>query len=96
MLQLAVQQLRCLLRRAQFSWTALKGTSPCVFASGCTAEHDWITTLALRWGVTYDRLLLYVKRGVAWSKATYSATLNLDALANASTSVSDTRTGWMF
>ena len=63
---------------------------------GCTAEHDWITTLALRWGVTYDRLLLYVKGGVAWSKATYSATLNLDGLINASTSVSDTRSGWMF
>jgi outer membrane immunogenic protein len=81
---------------AQFSWTDLKGTSPCVLVFGCTAEHDWITTLALRWGVTYDRLLLYVKGGVAWSKATYSATLNLDGLASASTSVSDTRTGWMF
>ena len=37
---------------AQFSWTDLKGTSPCVLVFGCTAEHDWITTLALRWGVT--------------------------------------------
>jgi outer membrane immunogenic protein len=81
---------------AQFSWTDLKGTSPCVLVFGCTAEHDWITTLALRWGVTYDRLLLYVKGGGAWSKATYSATLNLDGLASASTSVSDTRRGWMF
>jgi outer membrane immunogenic protein len=81
---------------AQFSWTDLKGTSPCLLVLGCSTEHDWITTLALRWGVTYDRLLLYVKGGVAWSKVTYSANLNLDGLINASTSVSDTRTGPMF
>ena len=81
---------------AQFSWTDLKGTSPCVLVLGCTTEHDWITTLAARFGVTYDRLLLYVKGGVAWTKATYTASLNLDGLINASTSVSDTRSGWMF
>jgi outer membrane immunogenic protein len=81
---------------AQFSWTDLKGTSPCVLVLGCTTEHDWITTLAGRFGVTYDRLLLYVKGGIAWSKVTYSASLNLDGLINASTSVSDTRVGPMF
>ena len=57
---------------AQFSWTDLKGTSPCVLVLGCTTEHDWITTVAGRFGVTYDRLLLYVKGGIAWSKVTYS------------------------
>ena len=62
---------------AQFSWTDLKGTSPCVVVLACTTEHDWVTTLAGRFGVTYDRLLLYVKGGVAWSKVTYSASLNL-------------------
>jgi outer membrane immunogenic protein len=81
---------------AQFSWTDLKGTSPCVLVIACTTEHDWITTLAGRFGVTYDRLLLYVKGGVAWSKVTYTAALNLDGLINASTSVSDTRFGPMF
>ena len=80
---------------AQFSWTDLKGTSPCVVVLACSTDHDWITTLAGRFGVTYDRLLLYVKGGVAWSKATYSATLNLGPII-ASTSVSDTRSGWMF
>jgi outer membrane immunogenic protein len=81
---------------AQFSWTDLKGTSPCLLVLGCTTEHDWITTLAGRFGVTYDRLLLYVKGGIAWSKVTYSANLNLNGLINASTSVSDTRVGPMF
>ena len=76
---------------AQFSWTDLKGTSPCVLVLACSTDHDWITTVAGRFGVTYDRLLLYVKGGVAWTKATYSASLNLDGLITASTSVSDTR-----
>jgi len=80
---------------AQFSWTDLKGTSPCVLVLSCTTEHDWITTLAGRFGVTYDRLMLYVKGGIAWSKVDYSAALNLGFIS-ASTSVSDTRVGGMF
>jgi len=81
---------------AQFSWTDLKGTSPCALVIACSTDHDWITTLAGRFGVTYDRALFYVKAGAAWSKVNYSATLNLDGLINASTSVSDTRFGPMF
>ena len=80
---------------AQFSWTDLKGTSPCVLVLACSTDHDWITTVAGRFGVTYDRLLLYVKGGVAWSKANYSASLTLPELA-LSTSVSATRSGPMF
>ena len=80
---------------AQFSWTDLKGTSPCVLVLACSTDHDWITTLAGRFGVTYDRLLLYVKGGIAWSKVNYSASLNLGPIS-ATTSVSDTRTGPMF
>jgi outer membrane immunogenic protein len=85
---------------AQFSWTDLKGTSPCVVVLACSTEHDWITTLAGRFGVTYDRLLLYVKGGVAWSKVNYSASLTLGPdtgpFGNFITSVSDTRVGAMF
>jgi outer membrane immunogenic protein len=81
---------------AQFSWTDLKGTSPCVLVLACSTEHDWITTLAGRFGVTYDRLLLYVKGGVAWSKVNYSASLTLGSPFDFTTSVSDTRVGWMF
>jgi outer membrane immunogenic protein len=81
---------------AQFSWTDLKGTSPCVVVLACSTDHDWITTLAGRFGVTYDRLLLYVKGGVAWSKVTYSASLTLGSPFDFTTSVSDTRVGAMF
>ena len=81
---------------AQFSWTDLKGTSPCVLVLACSTDHDWITTLAGRFGVTYDRLMLYVKGGVAWSKVNYSASLTLGSPFDFTTSVSDTRVGAMF
>jgi outer membrane immunogenic protein len=85
---------------AQFSWTDLQGTSPCVLILACNTNHDWITTLAGRVGFTYDRLMVYFKGGVAWSKADYSASLslgnNLGQFGNFSTSVSDTRFGAMF
>jgi outer membrane immunogenic protein len=85
---------------AQFSWTDLEGTSPCVVILACSTKHDWITTVAGRVGWTLDRLMLYLKGGVAWTKVDYSASLNLGSLfdgrANFTTSVSDTRVGAMF
>jgi outer membrane immunogenic protein len=84
---------------AQFSWTDLEGTSPCVVILACSTKHDWITTVAGRVGWTIDRLMLYLKGGVAWSKVDYSASLALGPevpVGNFSTSVSDTRVGAMF
>jgi outer membrane immunogenic protein len=85
---------------AQFSWTDLEGTSPCVLILACTTKHDWITTVAGRIGFTFDRLMLYLKGGVAWSKVDYSASLtlgpNAGTFGNFITSVSDTRVGAMF
>jgi outer membrane immunogenic protein len=85
---------------AQFSWTDLEGTSPCVLILACTTNHDWITTLAGRVGWSLDRLMLYLKGGVAWVKSDYSASLslgnNLGQFGNFSTSVSDKRVGAMF
>jgi len=82
-----------------FSWTDLKGTSPCVVGLlSCSTKHDWISTVAGRFGVTYDRALLYVKGGVAWSKAKYSASSNLGIIGGTgfTTEVSDTRFGALF
>lgn len=85
---------------AQFSWTDLEGTSPCVVVLACSTKHDWITTLAGRFGVSYDRALFYVKGGIAWTKADYSASLTLGPefgqFGNFSTTVSETRVGAMF
>src|SRR5262245_61403733 len=81
---------------AQFSWTDLEGTSPCVLILACSTKHDWITTVAGRVGWTLDRLMLYLKGGVAWSKVEYSASLTLGSPFDFTTSVSDTRFGAMF
>ena len=64
---------------ADFSWTGIKGTSPCLVIFGCSTDHDWIATVAGRFGVTYDRALFYVKGGVAWAQTTYAASVNLGA-----------------
>ena len=81
---------------ADFSWTGIEGTSPCLIILACSTEHDWIATVAGRFGVTYDRALFYVKGGVAWAQTTYSASLNLGGLASFTTSVDETRIGALF
>ena len=75
-----------------FSWTGIKGTSPCIVVFSCSTDHDWIATVAGRFGVTYDRALFYVKGGVAWAQTTYSAAL----FGTTITSVDETRLGALF
>jgi outer membrane immunogenic protein len=74
----------------QFSWTDMKGSTPCVLILKCTTEVNWISTVAGRIGYTFDRTMLYVKGGVAWADSDYSASLGPFAI-----SASDTRTGVM-
>jgi outer membrane immunogenic protein len=80
---------------ADFSWSGVKGTSPCIVVLSCTTDHDWFATVAGRFGVTYDRALFYVKGGVAWAQTTYSAALNL-GIVGFTTSVDETRVGALF
>ena len=77
---------------ADISGTSIKGTSPCVFVLSCSTDHDWIATVAGRFGVTYDRALFYVKGGVAWAQTTYSAAF----LGTTITTVDETRLGALF
>ena len=74
-----------------FSGTSIKGTSPCFVVVSCSTDHDWVATLAGRFGVTYDRALFYVKGGVAWAQTTYAA-----SLGGFTTSVDETRLGALF
>jgi outer membrane immunogenic protein len=69
-----------------------KGKGPCLLILTCETKTDWMVTAAGRFGVTWDRALVYVKGGVAWADSDYSATLNLLG-ANLTASVSDTRLG---
>lgn len=80
------------------------------FFLNCTNELDWVATLAGRIGVTWDRTLLYVKGGGAWTDETVSATCIIGPNNNPNNvrqcynpgrvlvngfSASDTRAGWM-
>jgi outer membrane immunogenic protein len=78
---------------AEASWTDIDGKSPCLVVLSCRTDVDWIVTVAGRFGLTWDRTLVYVKGGVAWADSNYSATLNLGPIINATASVSDTRFG---
>jgi outer membrane immunogenic protein len=76
---------------ADFSWSGVKGTSPCIVVLACSTDHDWYTTVAGRFGVTSDRALFYVKGGVAWAQTTYAA-----SIGGFTTSVDETRVGALF
>jgi opacity protein-like surface antigen len=68
--------------------TNLKGSQACspllgsttasapFFNTTCTASADWIATAAGRVGITWERALLYVKGGAAWTDADYNLTCN--------------------
>ena len=77
------------------SGTGIKGTSPCLVFGACSTDHDWIATVAGRFGVTYDRALFYVKGGVAWAQTTYTGTFNFFG-RSVTTSVDETRLGALF
>jgi outer membrane immunogenic protein len=77
------------------SGTNLKGTAPCLLVVSCTAQSDWIATLAGRVGVTYDRTLFFLKGGAAWANVKYDANLNLGSIVQFDSNVTDTRFGWM-
>ena len=85
----------------QWSWSDVKGTTPCVLILACSTDTKWVGTLAARLGFTVDRALIYVKGGVGWADSDYTVALNLPAiggfpgLALAST-VGDTRVGAMW
>jgi outer membrane immunogenic protein len=58
----------------------------------CKTNVDYLVTLSGRFGLTWDRTLVYVKGGVAWADVDYSASLNIGG-ASIVGSVSDTRFG---
>ncbi|MGZ3408871.1 MAG: autotransporter domain-containing protein [Xanthobacteraceae bacterium] len=71
--------------------TNLKGGQACsqlglntpFFDSTCNASADWVATLTGRVGITWDRALLFVKAGGAWTDANYTVTCNAGPLNGA-------------
>lgn len=70
-----------------FSWTGMSGNHDDPYGSGYhhSTAMNWVGTIAGRFGVAFDRSLIYGKAGVAWDRGDYSMLL-------AGISYTDTRT----
>jgi outer membrane immunogenic protein len=80
-----------------FDWTSISETGsgvvvPSVGTLRASADTDWVTTLAARVGVSFDRGLVFVKAGGGWVQNSASIT-NLTTGSVVSTS--NTNSGWL-
>jgi outer membrane immunogenic protein len=78
-------------------WTSLNATGngvfiPAVGTLQAVADTRWVSTLAARFGVALDYVLLYGKAGAGWVEN--NATIN-NLTTGASVSASNTVSGWM-
>ena len=80
---------------ADVSWTDLNGSSTSLFIPPSTinSKTDDFGTITGRLGMTWDRALLYVKGGGAWSHDKYFTTLIGNPTVPAQ-EADDTRWGW--
>jgi outer membrane immunogenic protein len=84
-----------------FAWADINGDGPCTVFGGlsfsCKGTANWIGDITGRVGLAYDRLLLYVKGGWAWSDNDYDASGTLPIFGpggvSISGSASETRSG---
>jgi outer membrane immunogenic protein len=78
---------------ADYGWTDAKGTHPSALETGVFYHSDVrsLATITPRIGYAWGRLLAYVKGGIAWERADYSASTILVGTAYRA---SDTRAGW--
>jgi outer membrane immunogenic protein len=81
----------------QWSWADADGCGG-IFVAGTYTTFDacskikWVGTVAGRLGYAWDRVLLYVKGGVAFADVEHVGVVGGAPFTN---TVSDTRTGWM-
>jgi outer membrane immunogenic protein len=56
-----------------FDGATFQGNTACILVFNCTVKHDWVADVTARLGVvTFDRALVYVKGGAAWTDGRYS------------------------
>jgi outer membrane immunogenic protein len=60
-----------------------------------TRDLSWLSTVRGRIGYAWDRVLLYVTGGAAWSKATYSANYATAVVSYPIAPFSQTKTGYV-
>jgi outer membrane immunogenic protein len=77
---------------SEFDWTALNGTGSAVGGFQGSANTTWMTTVAGRFGVAMDRLLLYGKAGGGWAQTGVSVT---NVATGAAANASNIRGGWL-
>jgi outer membrane immunogenic protein len=62
----------------EFDGSTFQGTTSCVFLFSCTAKHDWVGDITARLGVVaFDKALIYVKGGAAWTDSNHSLSTNI-------------------
>jgi outer membrane immunogenic protein len=85
-----------------FDWAAHNNTATGIVVPGLggntvqvTSNNTWITTLAARLGVAYDRVLFYGKGGGAWVGNNSFTVTNVTTGASITGSNSNTTSGWL-
>ena len=68
------------------------GVTPYFFET--SVKQDWMATIRPRAGLAFDRFLIYVTGGVAFSEVRFAQNLTFIAAATSVGSVSSTQTGW--
>jgi outer membrane immunogenic protein len=84
---------------AQLSWSGLDGTSTCepgapVALINCRTQTDWLGTVAARFGIAFDRTMIFVKAGGAWAHDKHEMISFIAPFVTLRTD--ETRYGWMF
>ena len=51
----------------------MQGNTACILVFNCNVKHDWVADITARLGVVaFDKALVYVKGGAAWTDGKYS------------------------
>jgi outer membrane immunogenic protein len=77
---------------SEFDWTGLSGTGSAVGGFQGSANTTWMTTVAGRFGVAVEHLLIYGKAGGGWAQNGVSVT---NVATGAAASASSIRGGWL-
>jgi outer membrane immunogenic protein len=82
---------------AQADWTKLQASNAQPLAPTIlnNSKTDSLGTIAARFGMTWDRTLLYAKGGTAWAHDTFWTSNSACVPGNICQSVTTTRWGWM-
>jgi len=66
-----------------------------VLTANATANLDWVSTFAARFGYAFDRWMVYGKVGGAWAHASATVTAGINGMTFGSVSVDQTASGFL-